>query len=68
MATVGTSSFVNFVKKEFEWLDAERKIDPTYDVPGRRDEIVAWKKLYDVVVRCKKRLKSIQKTRKKKQC
>ena len=66
MSIVGSSRFVNFVKKEFEWLDAERKIDPVCDVPGRRDEIAAWKKLYAVVVRCKKRLKSIQKTRKKK--
>ena len=68
MTIVGSSRFVSFVKKEFEWLDAERKIDPTCDIPGRRDEIVAWKKLHDVVTRCKKRLKAIQKTRKKKQC
>lgn len=68
LAVVGASKFVNFTKKEAEYLEAQLKIDPTYAVPGRRDEIAAWQKLHNVAVRCKKRLKAIQKTRKKKQC
>lgn len=68
MTVVGASKFVSFAKKEAAYLEAQLRIDPVYDVPGRRDEIAAWKKLHAVAIRCRKRLKAMQKTRKRKQC
>lgn len=65
---VGTSKYVAFVKKEIEYLDAECKIEPMYDVPGHRDEMKAWQKLYNIVCKCKKRREAISKSKKKKQC
>ena len=66
LAIVEQRKFVNFVKREAEYLDKQMKIDPLYDVPGRRDELKAWLKLLDVMKRCQKRNDAIKKSRKKK--
>ena len=43
------NNFMDMLRMQAAYLEATLKIDSLYDVPGLRDEIKAWKKLYNIV-------------------
>lgn len=43
------NDFMDMLRMQAAYLEATLKIDSLYDVPGLRDEIKAWKKLYNIV-------------------
>lgn len=46
---VCTNEFMDMLRMQAAYHDAIMKIDPVYDIQGNRDELKAWKKLYNVV-------------------
>ena len=43
------NDFMDMLRMQAAYLEATMKIDSFYDVSGFRDEIKAWKKLYNIV-------------------